>query len=214
MGKKRTRTAAGTDPRLEIRVFPADFELRQEDGDGPGTLIGHPIVYNSRSVDLGGWFEEIAPGAFSRSLGSDDIVALWSHEMRDVLGRTSSKTLQLKDSKKSMESRISLPDTTVGRDAAVLVKRQDVKGMSFGFWTRRAEWTKLEDDEAGTVYLRTVLEGSLVEVSPVAFPAYPQTDVAMRSFRQYRSRMELRERRLRRLHQETELSRRRLQCTA
>lgn len=215
MKDKRTTTEEGPGAAIERRIFAASMEFRAAgDGeDGPGTLIGHPVVYNSRSLDLGGWYEEIAPGAFTESLRNEEQVALWSHDMRDVLGATASKTLALKDSKESIESRIKLPDTSAGRDAAVLVKRGDVSKMSFGFWTQKARWAVLEEKDGRSIYLRTVLRGRLVEVSPVAFPAYPDTDVAMRSFRAYRSDMQRRRLQLRRLHQEQQLMERRTRCT-
>lgn len=211
MSKKRTRIETGGS-NIERRIFAGPVELRQE-GDGPGTLIGHPVVYGARSVDMGGWFEEVVAGAFAASLRDEDQVALWSHEMSDVLGRTSAETLTLKDSKESIESRIILPDTQPGRDAAVLVKRGDVSGMSFGFFTQRAQWRILEETEDDRTYLRSILKGRLVEVSPVAFPAYPDTDVALRSLRQYRNdvqaNQERRERRLRRLAAEQDIFKRR-----
>jgi hypothetical protein len=64
----------------------------------------------------------------------------------------------------------SLPDTTAGRDAAVLLKRGDVSAMSFGFTVPQGgdSW-----DKSGNV--RTLNRVSLHEVSMVAFPAYTAT---------------------------------------
>jgi HK97 family phage prohead protease len=42
--------------------------------------------------------------------------------------------------KRLLKVDIELPDTTVGRDVAVLVERGDLDGMSFGFRTVTDEW--------------------------------------------------------------------------
>jgi phage head maturation protease len=54
--------------------------------------------------------------------------------------------------------------------------RGDIDGMSFGFRVTKQEW-----DESGEVPLRTIREVELFEVSVVTFPAYADTEVALRS---------------------------------
>ena len=56
------------------------------------------------------------------------------------------------------------------------VERGDVSQMSFGFQTLSDEW-HMEDEEE----IRTLKKIKLWEVSPVTFPAYTDTDVAVRS---------------------------------
>jgi len=64
------------------------------------------------------------------------------------------------------------------------IERGDVKEMSFGFTVKSEEWK--EDKEKQTV-TRTLLEvDKLFDVSPVTFPAYPDTAVAVRSYEQWR----------------------------
>jgi len=50
----------------ETRNFDADFEIREEQ-DGMA-FIGYAAKFNSWSEDLGGFREQIEPGAFRRSL--------------------------------------------------------------------------------------------------------------------------------------------------
>lgn len=60
------------------------------------------------------------------------------------------------------------------------VKRGDIRGMSFAFSTRSDRWTFAKDGEKEPD-LRELLDIDLREVSIVAFPAYPDTSVAVRS---------------------------------
>ncbi len=172
------------DRLIEYRVTPVE-EMRFDDASddaGPGTISGVALRYGVKSADLGGFREVIAPGAIT-NLG-DDIAMLWSHEMSKVLGRTSNRMLELTDDSTGLAFRNELPDTQAGRDAAVSIKRKDIKGMSFAFMTVRDEW-----ETKGKEELRTLLEIRLLEVSPVAFPAYPRgtkVGVAKRSLDHWR----------------------------
>ncbi len=171
------------DGDCERRVLPIG-EIRIDEGgdDGPGTISGVALRYGVKSADLGGFREIIAPGAIT-NLG-DDIAMLWSHDPSKPLGRTSNRMLELTDDSTGLAFRNELPDTQAGRDAAVSIKRKDIKGMSFGFMTVRDEW-----ETKGKEEIRTLLEIRLLEVSPVAFPAYPRgtkVGVAKRSLDHWR----------------------------
>src|SRR5262245_16979130 len=62
----------------------------------PMNITGHPIVFNSPSVDLGGFVETINPAAVDRTLEQRaDVVALWNHDSNHPLGRTSARSLTL-----------------------------------------------------------------------------------------------------------------------
>jgi hypothetical protein len=118
--------------------------------------------------------------AEKRDLGLHDIRALWNHENDLVLGRNKSGTLELSEDEKGLAFKNRPPDTTWFRDRVVSLKRKDVTGSSFGFYTDADEWGTEPD---GT-RVRTLKKVTLVEVSPgVTFPAYPQasTEVARRS---------------------------------
>jgi HK97 family phage prohead protease len=125
--------------------------------------------------------EEIAPGAFSDSLG-EDIRALMNHNTGIVLGRTRANTLRLFEDATGLGFELDLPETTAGRDLAESIRRGDITQMSFGFETLSDEW-RMEDKAE----IRTLKKIRLFEISPVAFPAYPQTEVALRSLEAWRS---------------------------
>ncbi len=163
---------------MEIRI---GAELRAADDDR--RLVGHAAVFNSRSVDLGGFVEVIQPGAFATSLKSDDIRALIDHQ-GIAIARTGNGTLKLSEDKTGLLAEIDLPDTTAGRDIHASVKRGDVDGMSFGFSVRDGGQMFTEDESGMTI--RTLTDIRLFEVSVVTFPAYPDTAVAARSVRDWR----------------------------
>lgn len=155
---------------LETRARP--IETRADGGKKVG---GYAAVFNSEA-DIGGyWKEIIAPGAFSDGVKAD-VRALLDHDHGRVIGRTSSGTLRLAEDDKGLAVEIDLPDTTDGRDAAVLIERGDISGMSFGFIVTHDEW-----DETGDIPIRTIHKVDLREVSIVAWPAYQDTTIGMRS---------------------------------
>jgi len=159
---------------LEKRSY--HVEMRVEDGDEP-KITGHAAVFNKLSVDLAGFREKVAPGAFIESIEKSDIRALWNHNPDYVLGRKKSGTLQLEEDKKGLAIAISPPDTQWARDLMETIKRGDVDQMSFAFKVVKDSW-----DESGKETIRTLEEVDLFDVSPVTYPAYPQTDVKVRSF--------------------------------
>ena len=141
-----------------------------------GMKVGGWAALFDVETDIGGYFrEKIAPGAFSDALNAD-VRALLDHDHGRVIGRTTAGTLRLSEDDKGLAVEIDLPDTTDGRDAAVLIERGDLSGMSFGFIVTKQSW-----DETGETPLRTIEKVELHEVSIVAFPAYSDTSIAMRS---------------------------------
>lgn len=167
--------------KIERRFVVASLERRDAGADSPGLLVGHATTWRSR-YDIGnpkrwGWSESFMPGAFSDVIArKDDVVALWNHDESEVLGRTTSGTLQLEDDGLGLLSKIALPQTSRGRDLAVLVGRRDVHQMSLAFAVKEETWRTLAD---GTEE-RDIIKADLFDVSPVTFPANQTTDVALR----------------------------------
>jgi HK97 family phage prohead protease len=170
---------------IERRYVPLStrgMDLRVSGDDKAPVLEGHIAVFNQLSDDLGGFREKIEPGAFAETIKLHDIRALWNHMDDLVLGRNKAGTLELEEDAIGLAFRNTPPDTSWFKDKMVSLKRKDVTGASFGFWTDADEWGT---DPDGT-HVRTLKKITLVEVSPgVTFPAYPQTDVAMHSLRNW-----------------------------
>lgn len=160
------RTKGESLSKMETRVNAVDFEIREE-ADGM-TFEGYAAVFDSPSEPLP-FIERIAPGAFRASLRSrNDVKLLWNHDSGSVLGSTRAKTLSLTEDDRGLRVTAKLPNTTLGRDAAELLKRGDVDSMSFGFSVIKDAWNS-EGNE------RTLKSVRLHEVSIVAFPAYSGT---------------------------------------
>lgn len=158
---------------MEKRSLLRPLEVRAA-GTGR-TLAGYAAVFNS-VADIGGFFrEQIAPGAFDEALTAD-VRALFNHDTGRVVGRTKAGTLRLAVDNTGLAVEIDLPDTADGRDLGTLVERGDISGMSFGFEVTKQTW-----DETGDMPLRTIQSVNLYEVSAATFPAYDDTQLAMRS---------------------------------
>jgi HK97 family phage prohead protease len=174
----------------EIRVLPVALEVRAAEGENGKRTITGSIKYNSESQvmrDIWGdeFIEEFAPGAFADHLRSEPTVFLWSHQMDQVLANTKSGTLRLFDGQTELRFEADVANTTAGNDAFELVQRGDVDGVSFGFAKRKDAWSRVEKD-GKRIYKRTILNASLPEISPVAFPAYPGNDVSVRSLEEFK----------------------------
>jgi uncharacterized protein len=160
--------------KREYRTY--DFELRKAEDDKP-KIEGYSAVFDQLSDDLGGFREKIAKGAFAKSITEDDVRALFNHDSNYVLGRNKNGTLKLVEDDHGLKVEIEPPDTQFANDLLKQIERGDINQMSFGFVTRADEW----DDKDKEIPIRTLRDVELWDVSPVTFPAYPQTSVSVKS---------------------------------
>jgi HK97 family phage prohead protease len=159
------------------RITSNDFELRADPQGNGMSFTGYAAVFNSPSEPLP-FTERIAPGAFSRSLKSRNNVRMYmNHDSSMLLATTRAKTLRLSEDSKGLLVDASLPDTTIGRDLSVLMKRGDVNSMSFGFSVPSGGDVWSDDGQS-----RELRQIKLFEVSVVTgFPAYTATEASVRS---------------------------------
>ena len=163
--------------KLERRAFElTDLEVRADENE-PKKIRGYAAIFEKLSVPLWGFREKISKGAFAESIKKDDIRALWNHDPNYVLGRNKSGTLALEEDDKGLKIEVTPPDTQWARDLLVSIERKDVTQMSFGFEVEKDEWDRSDEKNV----IRTLLKTRLFDVSPVTFPAYPQTSVGVRS---------------------------------
>jgi HK97 family phage prohead protease len=165
-------------PQFETRYL--GFEGRAELSEDK-RIRGYAIVFNSLSVDLGGFRERILPSAVDRTLREGlDVRAYFNHDGDKVLGRTSAGTLMLRKDTHGLRAEIHPPSTTLAQDLMVSIDRGDITGMSFRFRALDDQW-RMEDGEP----IREVSDMVIGEVSIVSEPAYPDTEVAVRSLREF-----------------------------
>ena len=164
---------------LEERSF--DFQIEKRD-DETGELIGHAAIFN-KYTDILWWKERIIPGAFKESIKSDDIRALFNHDPNYVLGRNKAGTLKLEEDEKGLAVRIKPPDTQIANDVVKLIERGDVSQMSFAFQVLEDAWVYGEEKDPDK---RDLIKVKLWDVSPVVYPAYKGTDIAVRSYENWK----------------------------
>ena len=83
-------------PRVRLReerIVEADLEVRAAADGGPLRIIGHPVVYNRWSEDLGGFRERVIHGAATKTIGESDIRVLFNHDVNFILGRNKAGTV-------------------------------------------------------------------------------------------------------------------------
>lgn len=186
----------------EERRFSSDMQLQLR-GDKPPMIVGYAAVFNTLSdeMKLGEsrtYRELIRRGAFAESLASGaDIIARFEHV--EILGRTRNGTLRLVEDSRGLRYEIDPPNTTAARDLLELLRRKDITHSSFAFTVRSGGDTWRRE---GVGLIRELLSVRLIDVSPVARPAYAATDAALRSLQTWgmmpsdsrRMRLELAER--------------------
>lgn len=172
-------------PNETERRFYTGLEIRQTGTQRP-RLAGYAAVFDKRSHDLGGFVEVIRPGAFTRSLKEHpDVRAFVEHDPQHIIGRRSAGTLDVAEDAHGLRVEITPPDTQAGRDVIENVRAGNLDGMSFAFRIPNREKGQRFNFNVEPI-LRELLDVDVTEVSVVALPAYPDTDVAVRSLEEAR----------------------------
>jgi len=161
---------------VERREVSVDMEVREATEDA-FTFIGHAAVFDQPSEDLGGWIEYIKRGAFRRVLG-DDVRFLVNHNPDLLLARTRNGTLRLKEDPRGLAVEADIAPTTLGNDLRILLERGDMTQMSFAFIVA-PEGSDWEEDDSGQLIRTVTRMEALFDVSPVTYPAFPQTDAGI-----------------------------------
>lgn len=166
---------------LDSAMAAIGCETRAEGGS---MIVGYAAVFYDGTPATEyrtPWFRErIAAGAFDEALKQDDVRALFNHNSDLLLGRMASDTLRLTADKRGLRYEIDAPDTQVGRDVLVSIKRKDITGSSFGFSVIDEDLQR-EKDGDDTVLVRVIKNVELYDVSPVTFPAYDATEAEVRA---------------------------------
>lgn len=176
-----------------LRLFSeSDFSVRAagDDTDALPVFTGHAAVFNVRTA-IGnplrwGFYEEIAPGTFTKTLQEGDARFLVDHDTSLLMARVSADDLRLAEDKVGLSVEADL-DTELSyvRDFVRNLEKRRITGMSFGFRVVKDDWgtetVETSDGQTAEVEIRTIREVELFEVSAVTFPAYEETDAALRA---------------------------------
>ena len=143
-------------------------EFRMESMEHNGNVVrGYAAVYDSDSEFMG-YYEQIEKGAFDDVM-NDDVRAYYNHDENYLLGRVSSGTLRIGTDKRGLYYEVDLPNTTYANDLVELMKRGDINQSSFAFLIGQDRW----EERDGKTYRIIEKVSRLLDVSPVAQPAYP-----------------------------------------
>lgn len=154
-----------------------DVEIRALDTeDGSVRIGGYAATFNKEATGLN-FREVIAPGAFTRTLQTDNpVFLLVNHDMGELpLAATQSGTLKLSEDRVGLRMEADLdPSNPRAAEVASALRRGDVSKMSFAFTVAEGGQTREEG-------LRTLTDLDLYEVSVVTMPAYDSTTVGLRT---------------------------------
>jgi len=171
---------------FELRNFVDPVEFRSAVTGTHIVATGVAMRYEARSKPLtfhgrGVAREKFRPGAFAKTIQESDVRSHNEH-FGPYLGRTGAGTLRLHDSRSELSYELDLPDTTAGRDTAVLLERGDIKGSSIGFRALPKGGELWSTDDDGLL-LRSVVEARLGFVDLTTAPAYDDStaEMALRS---------------------------------
>lgn len=147
-------------------------------------IVGYAAVFG-RVAMIGSFFREVLePGAFTDVIRRDDTRAFFNHDASRLLGRIAAGTLRLSEDSRGLRYEIDAnADDPLAVSVVAQIGRGDVDGSSFAF-------TVDPDDERWTYEkgkaepLRRIYRvATLIDVSPVTFPAYSGTSTYLRSAR-------------------------------
>ncbi len=190
----QTLTRTTTEERRHLPLSTAEVVIRAVDGDAVDAagerFIGYAAKFNSRTA-IGnplrwGFYEEIAPGAFTKTLQEGDARMLIDHDSYYVVSRVSAGTLELAEDAQGLPVDSALdPALSYVNDLKANVRNKNITGMSFGFWVIKDDWTvetvETTDGQTVEVEVRRILEVRLLEVSAVTFPQYEDTEAELAS---------------------------------
>lgn len=165
------------------RSITSNVQVR-EAGEGKKTIEGF-IPYNSRSEDLGGFYEYISESAFAKTLNDGaDVRALVNHDSSQLIGRVSNGSLRLRSESDGLHIECDLVDGISFHDDLYRSIQANLNtGLSFGFSIIKQDYGT-EEVNGRSVETHTLKEVRLYEVSyGVTFPAYPETNASARNIR-------------------------------
>ena len=161
---------------METRYFNIEFSTVEERKiEGTASSMDSPY-------DMGTFDEQIDMDAFD---GADfsEAAALFNHDQNIVLGRVRNNTLQIKREGNKLKYTIDPPETNAASDVMTLIRRGDVYQSSFAFSLKdNGDLWEMRDGR----WKRTIKKiDKVYDVSPVTYPANPNTTVAARNMERH-----------------------------
>lgn len=183
---------------MEKRIYNLESRLEKRD-DGKEVVVGYGSIFNSRSADLGGFYEYVSPSAITdETIKNSDVRALINHDPNLILARSKNGegSLKLSVDSKGLRYEYEMPDLSYARDLSTNLKNGNISQSSFAF-TISQNGDNWETDEDGRD-IRTITKiDRLYDISSVTYPAYEEASsdlvVAQRSLALYKEKKEIKE---------------------
>ena len=163
------------------------FREATEGESNSRTIEGYAIVFGVESRILSDYWDNyreiIEPGAITEErLKEMDIKMTMYHNREKILARSTNGegTLKLTVDDVGVMYSFEAPNTVDGDTALELVKRGDLSGSSFMFWTDEKSGVSYEKRSDGMMLRRVKTIGMIYDMTIAADPAYEQTTVAAR----------------------------------
>lgn len=168
---------------MEIRAVQQPITANERN------ISGHAIVFDSESRVMYDektkryFIEIISPSAIDEDfINTQDVKALYNHDRDLLLARSmnGAGSLKLTIDEVGLRYDFDSPETTLGNDILVLIKRGDLWGSSFSFYvdSKNERWVYDSERKIWKRYIDKIT--LLTDVSVVNDPAYMSTDVSAR----------------------------------
>jgi HK97 family phage prohead protease len=182
--KREIRSAKGGHFQPHLRELP--------EGEGNGRIIeGYAIVFGVASRMLVDYWDDyreiIEPGAITeQELAQMDIKMTMWHNREKLLARSNKGvgTLKLSVDEIGVKYEFEAPNTSDGNNALELVKRGDMSGSSFTYWSDESSAVSYTKDENDVLIRHVKKIGMVYEMTIASDPAYTQTSVTAREIEQ------------------------------
>lgn len=178
--KKEIRSNVGETYQPRLREAP-------EGQDQSRTIEGYAIVFGRESRLLADYWEKyreiIEPGAVTaEDLKGFDIKMTMYHNREKILARSNKGkgTLSLSVDEVGVKYSFEAPNTPDGDTALELVKRGDLSGSSFMYWTDEGKNVTYEKTDEGVLLRHVKKISQIYDMTIAADPAYTQTNVTAR----------------------------------
>lgn len=162
-------------PNREYRSMELEIEKREEEGVEPSFFVeGHAATfkpYRLLTVDDVDYYERIEPTAFDDA-DMSDVVFRVDHE-GSVYARTSAGSLEVWTDEHGLANRTDLSRTQKARELFAEIEAGNYPQMSFAF-------VVAEDHFDKATHTRVIDRiAKVFDVSPVSFPANPDTSLCV-----------------------------------
>ena len=183
---------------MEKRIYNVETRVETTE-DNKEVVVGYGSIFNSRSENLGGFYEYIAPEAItSDTIVASDVRALINHDPNLILARSKNGegNLKLSVDETGLRYEFNIPETSYGKDLAINLKNGNISQSSFAFTIAKDgdNWTT--DAEGRDIRTITKID-RLYDISSVTYPAYSEASsdlvIAQRGLQTYKESQKIKE---------------------